>query len=1081
MARELIIDRIAEGLFQHTLIVDGEEQQAVIDNSPNLTSFENPDGSNPMDFKTKNGAPLVRAQKIEPEEITITDSFGGGTDQTGFTSDIQVFEALIALGYFERFVTSGGTPSNGAFKNLTDVFPHTFAGLDNMAFFVNEAMNRLEPRLVYNKRYLYELEDTVIPEDYSQLLGKVGGWSTVYDENDVAQVKFVPIDLPQNGVIIPNGFTAIGSFSLEDMVFKALPVFEWDYSNVHYIQTDEFETTINSAGTGNSRVDLIATVPGQNTFQKIEGDVYAGQNTGVKPPLPPGTLELTTLTIYEDTVQEPNPPITGDLYVTKKSLQDNSENASGSNAIIYFDGDEGKTGYNLNNIDLVSLGSIKLPAGTITIPPVLGSYFPITNNTGNDITIRHGIANDVPFINPDGADVTLKNGSVALYRYDGTNMQFISIGYIDNNENTYTTTIIDVAPSGGDFTDPKSALDFITDNSKSKRYIIQVANGTYDISETAEPYIGLKNYVSIIGQSLGGVIVINRKPSFSSLYATFDPVYYPEEIEYSLLKNMTIICRNGKGPVHIDTDYAHFKKGGTIEVNDCVLINENTSEQIHYLNALACGLLDGQRVVARNVKANGQLWVHNNPPQGDYTSGISFELYGCQFPHSEIADVGTYGNDKVIIHGCKMNYLQFSFSNPFSLPLPTNEFSFTPDLLGNEILWIEGKYYGQPDENQAFWDTFYGGKFGITESSIHNYVKNNTASVIPRGQLVCLDDNVKELSVKPWVNGKKTYGITLDELAVGGFGVVQYAGAIFIDALVDEANPEISINDPIEAFVADGARRQQFSDIIGYSLNDLDAGVEKIRVVLSFQHNNIGRFTKNVIAFQNGQPIDSPKYTGIWDDPSFGIRGIVVSDVPGVYPDLGIYGGNESSPIKYGKFGNTKNILNATLDVNNGGEINTYRTNSDDPVAIWVGMQSNNTINGLVAGNRGNTLLPVNVYGYSEGLGAIVKYAEFNNGNSTIEGTLEIEDAAASNHAVALSQLGKRGKLTINPSVNPIFNIPHGLGSVPDCITIHFSSYNSLELREYSTELDITNIKISFSNTPMETTLDVWWSATQQF
>lgn len=71
------------------------------------------------------------------------------------------------------------------------------------------------------------------------------------------------------------------------------------------------------------------------------------------------------------------------------------------------------------------------------------------------------------------------------------------------------------------------------------------------------------------------------------------------------------------------------------------------------------------------------------------------------------------------------------------------------------------------------------------------------------------------------------------------------------------------------------------------------------------------------------------------------------------------------------------------------------------------------------------------------------------------------------------------GKVTINPSSGTVFNIPHGLGVVPKSTFINFSSYGSLELREYNKTVNATNIIITFLNTPMETTLDIDWQAIQ--
>ena len=84
-----------------------------------------------------------------------------------------------------------------------------------------------------------------------------------------------------------------------------------------------------------------------------------------------------------------------------------------------------------------------------------------------------------------------------------------------------------------DYTDIRSALDSINDNSSEKRYVVRVLNGIYDVSDDGELYLGMKNYVDIVGQSRGGVVVIKRDSAYSAEKATFDPACYRHPIEYA--------------------------------------------------------------------------------------------------------------------------------------------------------------------------------------------------------------------------------------------------------------------------------------------------------------------------------------------------------------------------------------------------------------------------------------------------------------------------------------------------------------------------------------------------------------------
>lgn len=385
-------------------------------------------------------------------------------------------------------------------------------------------------------------------------------------------------------------------------------------------------------------------------------------------------------------------------------------------------------------------------------------------------------------------------------------------------EITYTEVTVKANGTIGtdcDFTDIKSALDSIVDNDYYKRYLVFVRNGVYDISNESYPFLGMKNYVEIIGDSKNGVTVINRKPTFNSNYAGFDPNYYGDKIKYALLKNMRIISYNGKGPVHIDTNYTQFAEDGVIEVENCTLINENTSPMLHYQTGLACGLLSGQTVIARNVDSNSSLWCHNNYPKYS-DKGCRFELYNCRFPFTTIADLYCYGRDKLVMHGCKCDVLTFTLAKHWNEPRDYIRFSWEYDFSGNQFGRIIGELEtATGDKNQAFWNAAFGGKFGITDSSVHMYCKNNSTEDIKRGDLITLDTNVTEISIKKWTFGLALYGVSLDDINMGEYGTVQYSGIVEIPI-----SGTLIAGDAVQLSSDGKAIKQTTGNMIGYYLEN---------------------------------------------------------------------------------------------------------------------------------------------------------------------------------------------------------------------------------------------------------------------
>lgn len=363
-----------------------------------------------------------------------------------------------------------------------------------------------------------------------------------------------------------------------------------------------------------------------------------------------------------------------------------------------------------------------------------------------------------------------------------------------------------------DYTDIKSALDAIHDNSAERRYVVRILNGVYDVSDDGNLFLGMKNYVDIVGQSRNGVQVVKRDAEYSDAKAVFDSAYYRQRIEYASLRNMTIVSRNLKCPVHIDDAFL----AGTIEIVDCTLLNENTPDMGNYRNGLACGLRKGQRVVARGVYSNGMLWAHNDV--GIYADeGCRFELYHCICKFIMIGDLITYGRDVAVVEGCQAEFLRYLYLKDFAKERlrPYVQSSFSIELRGNRIEYVEavtttdGGYTLVPN---AF-DELNEGKWSICDPSIHQLVKNTGKTAIGKGTLVTGDGAEPDMNgVIPWSEGSRLLGLALDAIEPGAFGIVQFGGTVPLPA---HPGHDIRLDDAVELDASGRVARHRSGTAIG--------------------------------------------------------------------------------------------------------------------------------------------------------------------------------------------------------------------------------------------------------------------------
>jgi hypothetical protein len=441
---------------------------------------------------------------------------------------------------------------------------------------------------------------------------------------------------------------------------------------------------------------------------------------------------------------------------------------------------------------------------------------------------------------------------VLAYINDGRwGSQFACINELIHEQNYHTdkvsfTTIEKTVKAVGsvgtdcDFIDIKSALDSITDSSINKRYTLRILDGIYDLSNDGNNFLGIRNYVSVIGQSRKGVEIIKRQATINAEYSLFDVVGYTGGVQYALFKNLTLRSFNCKAPIHADSgNTLYFMKDGIIEIENCDLINENVPGD-NFENCLALGLHYSQKVICRNVFANGMLWMHNALELSD--AGCSFELYNCMSKAITVGELISYNADKVIIRGCKADAFHFSYAKNY----PTSSHghfrtyrtpSFTFEMEGNQINYIDAIVTSDGDGTITETDAMkvlYGGKWSITDGSIHNYCRNESGSIIIKGTLVILSSNAATNGIEAWQPGKKLYGIAMEDFQTGGldsgcFGIVQYSGIVSISA---DGTAPISFNDALELNSSGIAVKHTSGEIIGYAKMPMIVGVGIIRIKL---------------------------------------------------------------------------------------------------------------------------------------------------------------------------------------------------------------------------------------------------------
>jgi len=465
------------------------------------------------DFKTATGANILSKQRILISDVTVVTDMG--VEYPPFATPNALFLALIEVGYFDwmgNFNSGGGSTGVNRFKDLLDTFG--YVGNDGKVPTVNEAQNKLDPTVLFNISNFSELYDvSSIAIDASlqnktlTVLPITNGTETIY--------KIAWVDFPTPNNIPQDGFITLGTQSLVDGEFTASVGYTWRISGGLFGNATEFQVTVPAEEDGSYRKDkIVVTQDGENPFQYIQGIPSGDENSALEPQTPPGTLQLTTIEIFGDTISNGGDnPIIGTDYITKISQSDVLINTSSSAITLNLD-QNGKNRYRIQSTGSNAhiLGISKIDSG-IVIPnqdyPYNGKEILICNEKTNDLIVDAGTPTSSLYafeksltIPPDGIATFKMYESEGLFKLKSTNFSIVGeyIPLSGTVEGSPITGKLKVIGGIGN-------IECDTDNLSS----LDLSEG-YSILNGKLVYIGNvndnKNYISISDDD--GIIIYDR-------------------------------------------------------------------------------------------------------------------------------------------------------------------------------------------------------------------------------------------------------------------------------------------------------------------------------------------------------------------------------------------------------------------------------------------------------------------------------------------------------------------------------------------------------------------------------------------
>ena len=347
-------------------------------------------------------------------------------------------------------------------------------------------------------------------------------------------------------------------------------------------------------------------------------------------------------------------------------------------------------------------------------------------------------------------------------------------------ENTASKAVVTVG-TGKDYATIQAAVNAITDNSKLKKYVILVDEGTYDITDAGIDYIPLKPYVKIQGVDKAKCIISFRpstKDSSKNVFQNASSGFLEGESEVC---EFTLVTENVKGALHLDD--ASWK--GTVYFHDIIhkeVSDADTftpSDDYYMRMDASVGSINlathiGQTIIIENVTTNGYIYSHTLPASSSddltITDGGTFIVRNCICTYLLCSANGDMVRKNCIFEGNKCTFLKISFNDTTG-----NEFfAWNVELKNNDADFIAGIYlpHGSSDY-YSLWTEFFG-CVPFSDPNLHRMVQNNTQNTIQAKTKVNFTDATKRY-ITPAI-GDTYDAITMESITPGWYGIVQDGG-----------------------------------------------------------------------------------------------------------------------------------------------------------------------------------------------------------------------------------------------------------------------------------------------------------------
>lgn len=313
-----------------------------------------------------------------------------------------------------------------------------------------------------------------------------------------------------------------------------------------------------------------------------------------------------------------------------------------------------------------------------------------------------------------------------------------------------------------DFTNIQDALKSITESGFYNRYIINVKNGFYDI--TGENFLGLKNYVSIIGESISKTIIYNSSSSKDQKVVCFDPSKYGSQIiDYARLSNMTLRINGGKCAFHSDGEA--IKEGGIIELDNLRFVYDyNSGVREKYKGGVNLGLHSGQKIYVHECFGQVCIYAHTTVNASSKEKPCELCVENCNVSWIGVYDTGAGNIDfNFVATGNTCDHITIG-----------NNEHWTCHCNNNNLNWyhLVGTWYD---------------KYPICDK-IHRMVANISDSKVLKGKFVHIADNSSYVITDGFYwhddaisNFNQNYikiGYALDDIEINDYGVVQVEGCV---------------------------------------------------------------------------------------------------------------------------------------------------------------------------------------------------------------------------------------------------------------------------------------------------------------